>query len=198
MSPVAWAFFLLLLGVIFIVLEIFLPSGGALGVMAALSFLAAIVVGFLTDRSGWTGGTILLAVCVIVPTAIGIAIRWWPHTPIGRSMLILPPRSSDEVLPETTAYRGLKELIGRHGHTKGLMLPSGTVVIDDKTYDAVSEGMPIEANETVVVVGVSTQRLVVRPGQAIPAELADAAPAGSAAADPNQPLIDDIPDPFAE
>jgi membrane-bound ClpP family serine protease len=92
----------------------------------------------------------------------------------------------------------LKELIGRHGHTKGLMLPSGTVVIDGKTYDAVSEGMPIEANETVVVVGISTQRLIVRPGHAVRAERGDAAPTASPAADLNQPLIDDIPDPFAE
>ena len=53
------------------------------------------------------------------------------------------------------------------------MLPSGMVVIDGKTYDAVSEGVPIEAEQTVLVVGVSTQRLVVRPDTTIRAELAE-------------------------
>jgi hypothetical protein len=149
----------------------------------------------MADRSGWIGASILLAVCVIVPLSIAATVRWWPHTPIGKMMLIQPPQSADEVLPETPAYRGLKDLVGKHGHAKGLMLPSGLVVVEGKTYDAVSEGMPIEANQPIVVVSVSTQRLVVRPDTAVRAELADEAAA--AGADPNQPLVDDIPDPFA-
>lgn len=197
MTPVAWALFLLLLGLIFLVLEFFIPSGGSLAVMCALSLLAAIIVGFLADRSGWTGASILLAVCLIVPTAVAAAIRWWPHTPIGRSMMVQRPTSADEVLPETPAYRSLKDLVGRQGYAKGLMLPSGLVVIDGKTYDAVSEGMPIEASQPIVVVSVSTQRLVVRPDQAIRAELVEPKTVASAA-DPNRPLVDDIPDPFAE
>jgi membrane-bound ClpP family serine protease len=196
MTPVVWAIVLLVLGLVFLVLEFFVPSGGALAVMCTLSFLAAIIVGL---RAGpGTGAGIVLAICVIVPTSVGAAIRWWPDTPIGKLMLIQRPQSSDEVLPETVAYRGLKGLVGRRGHSKGLMLPSGTVLIDGKTYDAVSDGTAIEPHQPVIVVGISTQRLIVRPDNTIRAELADTRAPETPPSNPNEPLIDNIPDPFAE
>jgi membrane-bound ClpP family serine protease len=195
MTPVTWAILLLVLGLIFLVLEFFIPSGGALAVMCALSFLAAIIVGFMAGP--WTGATILLVVCLVVPSATAAAVRWWPDTPIGKLMLIQRPRSSDDVLPETVAYRGLKDLIGRRGRAKGLMVPSGSVMIDGKMYDAVSEGMTIEPHQSVIVVSVSTQRLVVRADHTIEAQLAESSPAASPVAS-NEPLIADIPDPFAE
>ena len=195
MSPLGWVILLFLLGLIFLVLEFFVPSGGALGFMCALSFVAAIVVGFMSDR--WTGLAVLVAVCVVVPLAISAAVRWWPETPVGRLMLIPRPRTSDEVLPETSTYRGLKELVGRRGQARGLMVPSGSVIIEGKTYDAISEGTPIEPLQPIIVVGVSTQRLIVRPDHMVHAELVqpnsvpEAVPA-------DEPLIQDIPDPFAE
>src|SRR5436190_6908332 len=195
MTPVTWAILLLVLGLVFLVLEFFIPSGGALAVMCALSFLAAIIVGFMAGP--WTGATILLVVCLVVPSATAAAVRWWPDTPIGKLMLIQRPRSSDDVLPETVAYRGLKDLIGRRGRAKGLMVPSGSVLIDGKTYDAVSEGMTIEPHQSVIVVSVSTQRLIVRADNTIEAQLAESSPATSPIKS-NEPLIADIPDPFAE
>jgi membrane-bound ClpP family serine protease len=195
MTPVGWAILLLLLGLAFLVLEFFIPSGGALSVMCALSFLAAIVVGFMAGPA--TGATVLMAVCVIVPSAVAAAVRWWPDTPIGKLMLIQRPRSADEVLPETVAYRGMKDLVGRRGRSKGLMVPSGSVLIDGKTYDAVSEGQTIEPNQPVIVVGISIQRLIVRADNTIQAQLAES-PATPTAGAPGDPLVADIPDPFAD
>jgi membrane-bound serine protease (ClpP class) len=194
LDPTTWAFLLLLLGLIFLVLEFFVPSGGALAVLCALSLLAAIVVGFMAGP--WTGLSILLLEGVLVPAAIAAAIKWWPETPIGRLILIPRPQSPDEVLPETENYR-LQNLIGKRGTARGTMLPSGLVVIDGKSYDAVSEGKPIEAGETILVVSVSTQRLVVRQDNTIRAELADTAPA-STSASAADPLAQTFADPFAE
>jgi len=193
MTPLAWSILLLSLGLVFLVVEFFVPSGGALAVMCALSFLAAIVVGFIAGP--WTGTLVLLTICLVVPTASAAAVRWWPDTPIGKLVLVQRPRSADEVLPETVAYRGLKELVGRRGKSKGLMVPSATVVIEGKTYDAVSEGMPIEPQQSIIVIGISTQRLIVRPDHTIQAQLVSDQPPPS---NPNEPLIADIPDPFAE
>jgi hypothetical protein len=74
------------------------------------------------------------------------------------------------------------------------MLPGGLVVIDGKTYDAVSEGVPIEPNQPVVVVNVSTQRLVVRPDLGPDRPSATAGPSSK----PADPLRQELPDPFAE
>ena len=195
MGPLGWSILLLVLGMVFLVVEFFIPSGGALAVMCALSFLAAIIVGFIAGP--WTGTIVLFIICLMVPTSAAAAVRWWPDTPIGQLVLIQRPRSADEVLPETIAYRGLKDLVGRRGKAKGLMVPSGSVVIEGKTYDAVSEGMPIEPQQSIIVIGVSTQRLVVRPDNTIEAQLVNEQPT-TPVPNPNEPLIADIPDPFAD
>ncbi len=186
------AFSLLLLGLIFLVLEFFIPSAGALGTLCALSLLAAIIVGFMAGP--WTGAAILAIEAVVVPASLAAAVKWWPETPIGRMILIPLPKSADEVLPDTENYRGLPHLVGKRGTARGLMLPSGIVVIDNKSYDAVSEGVTIEAGQNVLVVGVSTQRLVVRPDNTIRAELVEPAAAARSA----DPLAQQIADPFAE
>jgi membrane-bound ClpP family serine protease len=198
MDLATWAWLLLCVGLVLLVLEFFIPSGGTLAVMCALSLLAAIILGFAAGP--WTGVSILLTVAFVVPAAAAAAVKWWPDTPIGRMILIQRPKSSDEVLPLTVTYRGLKDLVGRRGQAKGLMLPSGLVLIDGKSYDAVSDGMAIEQGQPVIVVGVSTQRLVVRPDTTIPAQLADSHHPGEAeaAAENAGPLVADIPDPFAE
>src|SRR5262245_26354451 len=99
MNPLTWSILLLALGLVFLVLEFFIPSGGALAVMCALSFLAAIIVGFMAGPG--TGTIVLLIVCLVVPSAAVAAVKWWPDTPIGRLMLIQRPKAADDVLPQT-------------------------------------------------------------------------------------------------
>lgn len=204
MSFLGWALLLLLLGCIFLVLEFFIPSSGTLGVLAGLSLIGAIVLAFLEGPAQGTG--MILAVAVIVPTACLLAVKYWPHTPIGRLILIQRPEHPEEVLPQTEAYRGLTQLIGRQGQAKSVMLPAGAVQIDGRVYDAVSEGMAIDPGTAVVVVGVSMQRIVVRPDDSpVPAELVpdlaipplDSPPQEGAAAAPRpEPLANPFEDPL--
>ena len=70
------------------------------------------------------------------------------------------PRAED-VLPDDHLRRQLKGLIGRLGRAKCRMLPSGVVAVDGQTLDAMSEGMVIEAGQTVRVIKVESNRLVV-------------------------------------
>lgn len=170
MSFLAWALLLLLLGCIFLVLEFFVPSSGTLGVLAGLSLIAAIVLAFLEGPV--QGTAMVVAVSLIVPTACILAVKYWPHTPIGRLILVPRPDRPEEVLPETEGYRGLTQLLGRKGMAKSVMLPGGSVQIDGRAYDAVSEGMPIDPGTAIVVVGVSMQRIIVRPDDSpLPAEV---------------------------
>ncbi len=170
MSPFVWSIFLLLLGLCVLVVELFIPSSGLLGLLSALCLIGSIVLGFWTSQ---LMGTIMLGIeLVLVPVALGLAVKYWPYTPIGKLTLIPRPEHPDDVLPETEAYRGLNELVGRYGISKTLMMPGGMISLDGKAYDAVSEGSAIDPGQRVLVVGVSTQRLIVRmeePGEALPA-----------------------------
>ena len=206
MSLLLWALILLLAGCIFLVLEFFIPSSGTLGVLAALSFVAAIVLAFMAGPV--YGTATFVAVLIIVPTACILAVKYWPETPIGRMMLIQRPESPDEVLRETEAYRGMQHLVGRQGVAKSLMMPGGVVEVDRKSYDAVSDGMAIEPGTLIVVVAISTQRVVVRPDDAISANQfenplpAQVVPEEVEPAAPSAPLLEsamkDFENPFDE
>lgn len=155
-----WAVVVFAIGILFLVLDFFIPSGGVLAVMSAIAILLGIVMGFLSGPS--VGVSLLVGAGVIIPTFIAVAIKFWPQTPLGRLILIQTPENPDDVLPDDELTRSLKNLIGRHGRAKCVMLPSGIVEIDHRNYDAVSEGLPIEAGQTVEVIAVRTNRIVVR------------------------------------
>lgn len=160
MTPLAWSICLLIAAIALIAMEMFVPSGGLLGFLSAVAILASVIIAFTAGAR--TGLLMLVVTIVVVPAVLASAVRWWPHTPIGQLMLIARPEHPDDVLPDTEEYRGLKSLIGKVGRSKSKMLPSGSIVIEGRTYDAVSEGMAIDAGVAVKVVAVKTNRIVVR------------------------------------
>lgn len=159
MDPILVPILLLLGGFVCLLLEFFLPTSGVLSLLAAIAILAAIILAFV---EGSTFGLMLLATTAIVlPILFAAAIKFWPHTPIGRLILIPRPKGED-VLPEPIRDHRLELLVGRHGVAKCKMLPGGTVHVEGKNYDAVSTGMPIESDEYIEVIAVRNNRLVVR------------------------------------
>lgn len=161
MDPLIWSAILLSLGILLVVAEVFLPSGGILGFLSICTLVAAIVMAFY-HRGAEMGFIFLAVTAVAVPVALALAFRWWPHTPMGRRLLLDVP-TSEEVLPDTELRRTLRQLVGKSGVAKTVMLPSGAVVVDGQTIDALSEGMPIEAGSRVRVIEVRGNRVVVRP-----------------------------------
>jgi len=161
MSLLLWAIALLLLGLCMMVLEVFVPSGGVLSFLAVAAIVASIVVAFMDSLEA---GTIMLGtVTLCVPIALWAVVKLWPHTPIGKLILTKRPKHSDDVLPETEAYRGLRGLVGKRGRALSKMLPSGIVLIAGHKYDAVSDGFAIDPDQIIQVIGVRTNRIVVRP-----------------------------------
>ncbi len=159
MNQLTIGILLFAVGMLMMVLELFIPSGGALSCLAAFSIVAAIIVGF---THGSTMGVILLGVTAVwVPLMFVMAVKFWPHTPLGKIMLIQRP-TIEETLPESDDS-ALKKLVGRTGRAKAKMLPSGPISIEGQTFDAVSEGMPIEVNQLIQVIAIRANRPVVRP-----------------------------------
>lgn len=171
MNFLLWATLLLLLGLALIVLEIFVPSGGVLGLLSTLSILAGIVLAFF-DGPG-TGLAFVLTTVVAIPAILAVAVRVWPDTPMGRHILLRVPTPED-VLPDSPLRRELKSLVGKRGIAKSVMLPSGVVIVDGQPIDAIGQGVAIEPGQRIKVVEVRGTRVVVRPDDdEPPAEEAD-------------------------
>ena len=159
MDPLYWSFLLVIFGFAVIVLELFVPSAGILGVVAAILFISGIVTGFF--HSLWIGSLLLLITTLCLPLMFIVLVKVWPSTPLGRRILIGKMRE-EEVLPVGESYENEK-LIGMKGFAKTKMLPSGMIKIGDKSYDAVSDGFAIEAGDQIKVVAVKMNRILIQP-----------------------------------
>jgi membrane-bound ClpP family serine protease len=160
MNPWFWAVMLLACGMILGVAEVFFPSAGIFAFLSIASVIAAIVLGF--QQSAAVGIVIVLAAVGGLPTLIVLAFKYWPHTAMGRRILLHVPDSED-VLPEDPTKELLKGLVGKMGKAKSKLLPSGVITIDGQTVNAVSEGGPIEVGEPVRVLQIRGKQAVVRP-----------------------------------
>lgn len=186
MGNLFWPGLLLLLALVLTVMEAFIPSGGVLAVAATAAFIASIATAFV--YGGLQTGTAFMAgTGLLVPVLVWLVFKIWPKTPIGRRILMEPPRGDDLLPPQ---HASLKQLIGRRGIALTTMLPAGAIRIDGRTLDAISEGMSVEKNTPIEVVAVRGIHLVVRPRS-------DSTP--SPDDEPSSPSADTIvPDPFAD
>jgi membrane-bound serine protease (ClpP class) len=156
LEPIHWASILMLVGCGLVVLEFFIPSGGILGFLSATAIVASIVLSFY-HYGPIIGFVFVTTAIVLVPTALGLTVKYWPKTPMGRAFLGELPDEED-VAPEDAR----RELVGRFGVAKSKMLPAGAIEIDGRTIDAVSQGMAIEPGDRVVVMEVRGNRVMVR------------------------------------
>ena len=161
MNPGVWVGALFLLGLVVLVAEVFVPSGGVLGFVSLSAFLASIWIAFREFGVGVGAATLGLAI-VLVPVALGFAFRIFPDTPLGRRVLPPPPEPED-VVPDIGRRRRARDMVGASGRAESELLPWGRVVVRGESLEAMSDGGPIDAGTEVDVVGVQGPALVVRP-----------------------------------
>lgn len=161
MDPLVWSIILLLAGLLLVVLEVFVPSGGVLGFLSVAAVLASIVTAFYS-RGAQTGLVFVMITALAVPAVLVVAFRYWPHTPMGKRVL-LEVHNERDLLPDTPQMQALRQLVGKVGVARSMMLPSGAIFIDGRTVDALSEGIAIEPGQFVRVIEVRGNRVVVSP-----------------------------------
>jgi membrane-bound ClpP family serine protease len=159
-----WGIALLGAAILLLVLELFVPSGGVLGVLAAGSTIAGIVLLFMHDV---TWGIIALGVVLVLgPMAITFGLKVFPHTPVGRRLILGGNVTEEDKIRQRQAADAerakLMGLIGATGKAMTDLRPVGVVVIDGKRYDALAEGPWIDAGSNVRVTVVDGPHVKVR------------------------------------
>lgn len=155
LDPVTWAIILVLVGCALVVMEVFIPSGGALTLFSVIALVAGVVMAFRRDTT--TGLVFILITLIAVPAVVALAFKYWPMTPMGKAFLGELP--SEEAAHPEDPRRGL---IGKVGIAKSKMLPSGSVRVEGKMFDAISQGEAIDPGQPIVVVEVRANRVMVR------------------------------------
>ncbi|HEX8203513.1 MAG TPA: NfeD family protein [Isosphaeraceae bacterium] len=159
-NELIWPILWLVLGLLLLIAEVFIPSGGLIGILAL--GLICVSLGLAFAESTALGLKFLVAVCVLMPLALALAIHLWPRTPLAKRFFLQPP-GPEEVQP---AHVGpgvrLEHLIGQFGRALTPLRPSGMVDFDGRRIDGLSEEGLIPAGSLVRAVQVRGSQLVVR------------------------------------
>ena len=158
MDPLYLALLLYIAAFALAIVDLFVPSGGMLLVLATLAALAAVLFGF---RSGNTVGMGMLTLVVAtIPVFVFLAIKIWPHTPLGRRIILkLPSSKSTAAGVEADP---LQELVGCVLLAETAFLPTGQLRVGHRRFNAMAESGFIEAGSHVRVLSVHERNLIVR------------------------------------
>jgi|GEM_PF-185628 len=161
MSAPWWIVTLVFLALSLLILDLIVPSAGALLLLSSIAAISAIVIAFQYDYY-WGMGT-LIALFAVTPWLVFLAMKIWPNTFIGKMIIRTRPDSPEDVLPDTEQLRELKSLIKEVGEAETNFFPSGTVLIHGKRFDANSRVGYIAKGTVVEVLAVHLGHLIVAP-----------------------------------
>lgn len=163
-QQLVWGIILLGAALALFVLEVFVPSMGLISIVGVGLAIVGLVMLFQYDVV--TGVIGLLVMLVLGPLAFTFALRVFPHTGIGRSILF-GGKSEEEIERESAERQAEADkrlaLVGMEGETLTPLRPVGAVRIEGQRYDAVSELGMVEAGARVRVTAADGTQIKVRP-----------------------------------
>ncbi len=166
------AYALVILGLVLMAAEVFLPTGGILFVLALAALVAGIAMTFYIDIT--QGAITLVAVFVIIPVLGPVLLHIMPRTAVGKK-LFLEAAAEDATVAAMPVSLELEQLRGRYGKTVSSLRPSGITEFDGRRVDTLSEGDMIGPGEWVRCIDVKAGRVIVRQVTR-PPDLADIDP----------------------
>jgi membrane-bound serine protease (ClpP class) len=158
---------LFVVGLLLLAIEIFVIPGfgvvGILGIVAIISSLAFATMGQweLITIPDISGALTRITIALVVSIAVTIVLaRYLPRTSFGKRLILSDSQENEEGY--VAQLHDPHPLLGLTGMTLTPIHPSGTVEIQDKRYDVVSEGEFIDKHVSVKVLDVEGARIVVR------------------------------------
>lgn len=160
-GPLVFALVLIAMGVLLMVAELFLPTGGVLFALA----IGAVVVGvalpfFYGDPL--TGLLLMVGVLILMPVLNVAMIYLWPRTAMARRLIKSGPEE-DATIAAMPVNLELEQLRGQFGRALSALRPSGVVDFNGRRVDCLTEGMMVEPGAWVRCIDVKVGRVIVRP-----------------------------------
>ena len=149
-----------LAGVLVIIAEIILPSGGLLSLVAVGLFGYSLFIVF-HDISTMAGAYFVLIDLIIIPVLLALGLKILARSPATLRETLSSENGVVSQSPE------LESFMGREGKSVTDLRPGGTAIIDDKRLDVVSRGEYIEKGSNLIVVEVTGNQIIVRENKTI-------------------------------
>ena len=158
-----WGLGLMAIGLLLVIVEVFVPSGGLIALTATGCSIAGIYCLFRYSTTWGLAG--VLAMLVLGPAAFAFALKIWPSTPIGRRIMgERPPEVVEaERLADLRHREEWQALVGAEGTVVTDLRPVGLAEIDGRRYEVLAQSIFIPAGSKVRVSVVEGNQIKVRP-----------------------------------
>ena len=160
-SQMHWsAIILLVIGMIFMVIEMFIPDFGVFGLLGLVSLAAGVIVRICQGTSIFQALMLILIVVLVYCGCFGLMIRGAKSGKLGKIGLFeTKPTISTEYNQPNKDYL---KLIGLTGRTTTALNMAVRARIQGKLYDVVTESSFIEKNVEIEVVDVKDNTIIVK------------------------------------
>jgi membrane-bound serine protease (ClpP class) len=160
-------------GLLFLLIEMLvLPGFGVFGLGGGLMILASLVLASQTfvlpqsdsELKELRHSLTIVAGATLCVIAASIALRrYLPYAPGFRRMILNPTSEEDLIeLDHRESLADFSHLIGQQGVATTNLMPAGKAEFDGQLVDVISEGLPIERGQPVVVTKTRANRVMVR------------------------------------
>ncbi len=154
-----WIIFLLVIGLLMVCVEIFIP-GGVVGTLGGFCLMGSIVMAFAEQGSAfgfyWTAGVVVLTLLALI-----FSIKFLPRSPAGKRLFLASSEAG-----YSAGEEGLESWVGKKGAALTTLRPAGMIEIEGKRVDVVTEGEYLSRSTPVEVIRVDGNRIVVREAAA--------------------------------
>ena len=147
----------LVLGLVFVTIELFTPGFGVPGITGLVLLFAGVIVG---SDSVLEGIVLTIVIVLLLCLLFTIAVRSASSGALAKSPLVLKESTAKQ--DGFTSGEDLGYFLGREGVVTSMLRPVGSADFDGVKLEVLSEGEIIEAGVKVKVVKVEGRKLVVR------------------------------------
>lgn len=148
----------LIVGLVLLVIEMFLPGIGVAGVSGVISLLAVVVM-----QLGWGNPRVALYVIAIVLLVIILGLIWiirsFQKGRLSKSFLVLRDSSDGTSVPEIATAKS--DLVGKTGVALTTLRPAGIAEIDSRRVDVTTVGEFIPKGSPVTVLKAEGMHILV-------------------------------------
>jgi membrane-bound serine protease (ClpP class) len=144
-----------LVGVVVIIAEIILPSGGILAIAALGVFGYSLFIVF-KEISVTIGFFFVTADLILIPVLVIVGLKLLARSPVTLRKTLSREEGVSSQSSELESY------VGAHGNAVTDLRPAGIAVINGKRVDAVTRGEYLEKDTAIIVSAVTGNQLIVR------------------------------------
>ena len=144
-----------LVGVVVIIAEIILPSGGILSIVALAIFGYSLFIVF-NEISMTIGFSFVAADLILIPVLVIVGLKLLARSPVTLRKTLSRKEGVSSQSSELESY------VGTQGNAVTDLRPAGIAVINGKRVDVVTRGEYLEKDSAIIVSAVTGNQIIVR------------------------------------